>query len=292
MRDLAGHGTARPLGRGKVKEPSYCSQLYARNDTKPSTQLVLMFLTMYALFGDDLRLLLLPKSADAFCSSIVFVIFLIFSLEWAAQCVFKPKYTYSLFFWLDLLATVSLVTDIIFLSDLIFGEINNVATVQEVCVSAATHTGQHATSLMSEIDPAGEAGQVVRTGRAARVATRTARLIRIVRVLRVLRVFKVFRFFGGFGGTREEESKVNEPVTVKSSTTKMGAKLAEQISQRVILVVLTLFVGVVMTLQLYQNHDSGPNVGLEWMDTMRVNETYEVSSDGIAGRACAVDDLA
>jgi hypothetical protein len=298
-----GRGSARDVsaqpraaGGGRViAQESYWSQVYHRVDAKTSTQLLLMFLTIYALFGDDLRLLLLPKSGDALCSMIVFAIFLVFSLEWAAQCMFKPDYTYSLFFWLDLLATASLVTDIIFLSDWIFGEINSVATVQQVCVSAAMHDGQHATTLMLAGGDAGEAGQMVRTGRAARVATRTARLVRIVRVLRVLRVFKVFRFFGGFGGagSREEELKAaNQPVSVKSSTTKMGAKLAERISQRVILVVLTLFVGVVMTLQLYQSFDTGPEVGLEWMDNMRVNMTHEIGDDGTVEGAFTTMDNA
>eukprot|EP01043_Picozoa_sp_COSAG02_P020901 COSAG02_NODE_1044_length_15004_cov_106.824287_7_plen_759_part_01 len=219
-----GRGSSRDLSAGGgrvVAQESQWSQLYQSLDAKTSTQLLLMFLTIYALFGDDLRLLILPKSGDAVCSMIVFGIFLIFSFEWAAQCMFKPDYPYSLFFWLDLLATASLVTDIIFLSDWIFGEINSVATVQQVCVSATMHDGQHATTLMLAGGEAGQAGQMVRTGRAARVATRTARLIRMVRVLRVLRVFKVFRFFGGFGGasSREEDLRAaNEPVSVKSST--------------------------------------------------------------------------
>ena len=62
----------------------------------------------------------------------------------------------------------------------------------------------------------------MRTGHAVG-GTRTARLIRLVRVIRVLRAFKIFRFFGGSGGagSKEEELRAaNEPVTVKSSTTK------------------------------------------------------------------------
>ena len=127
---------------------------------------------------------------------------------------------------------------------------------------------------------ASDAGQMARTGRAARVASRTARLIRIVRVLRVLRVFKVFRFFGGFVSVKEEEQTADE--RRKSSTTKMGARLAERISQRVILVVLTLFVGVVIVLQGYEMVDEGPEVGLDWMESMRENSTVKgsVNADG------------
>jgi hypothetical protein len=273
----AGHG--RDGRHQKIKkEPTYWSMLYGRLDNMNSTQLLLMILTIIALFGDDFRILLLPKSADGAFSAFVFVIFLIFGLEWAAQCMFKPDYTYSLFFWLDLLATISLITDVIFLSEWIFGEVNNIETIQQVCVPAALHDGP-AINLIQDAD-AGSTGQMARTGRAARVATRTARLIRIVRVLRVLRVFKIFKFFGGFGGAGQGKDGEKGENELKSSTTKMGARLAERISQRVIIVVLSLFVGVVMVLQGYETIDAAPAVGLDWMVSMRQNATYTREVDG------------
>ena len=247
-----------------VKEPpSYLAALYAKVDVYNSTQLVLMVLTIVALFGDDFRLLVLPKGADEWFSALIFLIFLIFLIEFIAQCLFKPDYKYSLFFWLDLLATASLVTDVIFLYEAIFGEHLSLHFINTMCVDASAHEGMAADGVLG--DGAGETGQMARTGRAARVASRTARLIRIVRVLRVLRVFKLLKFFMA-KEDEEEKEKENE---LRDSTTMMGAKLVEKISQRVITVVLVLFVGVVFVLQGFEPFDESAEVGLDWMQSMR-----------------------
>lgn len=119
-------------------------------------------------------------------------------------------------------------------------------------------------------------GQVARTGRAARVAARTARL---TRVLRILRVFKLLKFFGGFGSDKGEK---NEEMDLRANPTKIGAKLAEQISQRVIIIVLGLFIGVVLVLNAFVIYDDGPQVGLDWMDTMLVNNSGEVKVSHLA----------
>ena len=51
------------------------------------------------------------------------------------------------------MATLSLVADVIFLSDWIFGEKLNIQTIQQVCVPAIEHAGYEASSLMSGGDP-------------------------------------------------------------------------------------------------------------------------------------------
>jgi ADP-sugar diphosphatase len=248
--------------------PTYLAALYAKADANATTQLVLMLLTIVALFGDDVRLLLLPKGADSAVSAFTFIIFLLFALEWACQCLFKPDYIYSLFFWLDLLATASLITDVIFIYEAIFGDQVAIETIEIMCVPASAHYGTTADDLMTQAG-AGDAGQMARTGRAARVATRTARLIRIVRVLRVLRIFKLLKFF-----TQDKAGEEKEPENeLRDSTTMMGAKLVERISHRVIVVVLVLFVGTVLVLQGYEPLDYGPEIGLDWMQSMRTNMT-------------------
>jgi len=152
---------------------------------------------------------------------------------------------------------------VIFLYELIFGEHTNLDTIRTMCVPASAHYGMAADSLLGE--DAGETGQMARTGRAARVASRTARLIRIVRVLRVLRVVKLLKFFL----TKEDENKQEDQeydARLRDSTTMMGAKLVEKISQRVIMVVLFLFIGVVLVLQGYEPYNAAIEVGLDWME--------------------------
>lgn len=251
--------------------PTQLAQLYLKADSSNTAQMILMILTLIALFGDDVRLLILPKEADSIASHITFVIFLIFSLEWIFQCLFKPGYVLSLFWGLDLLATVSLLADVIFIYEAIFGELLSIYTIEAVCVPASDHIGATADSLMDGAYGAGANDEIERTGRAARVASRTARMIRLLRVLRVLRIFKLLKFYGNTDD--DTGASINATEKLRERTTLMGARLVEKISHRVIIVVLVLFVGTISVLHHHETVDNGPQIGLDWMGAMRMNET-------------------
>lgn len=259
------------MGRSKKKEqvpPTYWEEFYRKIDEMAYSQLFLMLLTFLALFLDDFRILVLPHSADQFCSTLSFIILIVFATEFSLQCMFKRDYRFSLFFYLDLVATLSLVTDVIFLSELIFGETMNVVTIQQFC----TQRGDEGNFTDVDEGELGDTGQVARAGRAARVAARTARLMRILRFLRVIRAFKIFKFFHAFGSELD-----NSEMELRANPTRIGAHLAEVISQRVIIVVLVLFVGTVLVFNLFEVEDDGPQAGLDWMETMTENATGSVS---------------
>ena len=84
--------------------------------------LVVSLLTLVALFGDDTRLAFLDKSADIFVDSVLLTCFVAFLVELVLQCIAKPGYNLSFFFWLDLIALLSLVPDIYFLIELVTGD--------------------------------------------------------------------------------------------------------------------------------------------------------------------------
>lgn len=85
-----------------------------------------MAATIFVLFGDDLRLLCFPPSADstfAFFTSLSFFLFLLEMIlhSWAksdfSRGLFRIKgYAFSFFFWLDLLAVLSMVPDVAWLA--------------------------------------------------------------------------------------------------------------------------------------------------------------------------------
>ena len=86
----------------------------------------MMVVTIFVLFGDDIRILCFPPSADNGFAFFVNLSFLLFVLEmvlhfWAksdfSKGIFKVKgYAFSFFFWLDLLAVLSMVPDVGWLS--------------------------------------------------------------------------------------------------------------------------------------------------------------------------------
>lgn len=78
-------------------------------------------LTIYALFGDDLRLLATSKDADPGFYGITSVCLLFFLVEVVLGSIAKEGYWLGFFFWLDVVATVSLIPDIGWIWDPIMG---------------------------------------------------------------------------------------------------------------------------------------------------------------------------
>jgi len=81
-----------------------------------------------------------------------------FTLEILLTVYGDPEYLWSFFFWLDLLSTLTLIFDIGWISDKIFG------------------TG--------DSGGAKDAGQLARAARTSKIGSRAARIVRIIRLIR------------------------------------------------------------------------------------------------------------
>ena len=74
---------------------------------------IMTALTMYALFGDDFKLLLFQKSADSTFDVLTTISMAAFLFEIVVSSVAKTEeYLFSFYFWLDVIATISLIFDI------------------------------------------------------------------------------------------------------------------------------------------------------------------------------------
>ena len=72
-----------------------------------------MFLfTLYALIGDDIRLLNFSKESDSAFMVLNILTFILFMIELILSSISVPDYFGSFFFWLDLISTISLIADI------------------------------------------------------------------------------------------------------------------------------------------------------------------------------------
>lgn len=72
----------------------------------------MFFITIYALLGDDVRLLAFTSSADNVFMWLNIITLALFSIELILSSISVNEYLGSFFFWLDLLSTLSIVTDI------------------------------------------------------------------------------------------------------------------------------------------------------------------------------------
>lgn len=83
---------------------------------------VMTGLTIYALFGDDIRLLIFKKKSDTTFNILTCTAMLAFIIEIVISSVVKKEeYLFSFYFWLDVISTMSLIFDISWLWDRITG---------------------------------------------------------------------------------------------------------------------------------------------------------------------------
>ncbi len=70
------------------------------------------FVTLYALFMDDIRVLALPIEADVILWGVTTGAFALFIIELLLSSMAIDGYLCGFYFWLDLIATISLISDI------------------------------------------------------------------------------------------------------------------------------------------------------------------------------------
>eukprot|EP00929_Paragymnodinium_shiwhaense_P110042 TRINITY_DN7672_c0_g1_i5.p1 TRINITY_DN7672_c0_g1~~TRINITY_DN7672_c0_g1_i5.p1 ORF type:complete len:1178 (+),score=265.52 TRINITY_DN7672_c0_g1_i5:139-3672(+) len=144
----------------------YCLQRFVELNNKLIQSARFSFLTslltVYALFGDDLRLALTHKDLDPIFDVLTIWCLLVFTVEVFANSCAKPGYFLGFFFVLDTVSTATLVLDLTMVSTALF------------CAVSA------------------EEDDSVRTSRAGRAGARASRTVRIIRLLRLLRLWSRF----------------------------------------------------------------------------------------------------
>ena len=130
----------------------------------PLTEIFMLILTVIALFITDSNQVFGGKDDDIYVQYFCLFIMMVFLLELIVLSYSKEKYFLrDTYFWLDLLACISLIGDI-----------------PEVVVALVIPSGM----------VAAKAG---RAGRAARVGTRAGRIVRLIRLTRLMRLTKLVR---------------------------------------------------------------------------------------------------
>lgn len=121
---------------------------------------VTTLLTVYALIGDDIRLICTDKPDDIAFNVMVLLCLVIFGVETVISSLGKSDYFLGFFFWLDVISTVSLVLDLTWVTD-----------------SIAQQSKEQNTSDM-------------RSGRTARLGAKAGRVVRVLRLVRILKLYK------------------------------------------------------------------------------------------------------
>uniref|UniRef100_A0A0G4FMQ5 Guanylate cyclase domain-containing protein n=1 Tax=Chromera velia CCMP2878 TaxID=1169474 RepID=A0A0G4FMQ5_9ALVE len=184
------------------------------------------------------------QSADIYFNIVNIVALFFFSLEIVLSSIGKEDYFGKFFFWLDVISTASLIFDITWVWDPIQSSFSG--------GSAATDTSQ-----------------IARAGRAGRAGSRAGRVIRIVRVVRLIRIAKLYKHAvettererhdtvlpGELLDTPDEEGPAHSPPDVEEEKeenaeegmepeSRVGKKLSELTTRRVIILVLVMLLAI------------------------------------------------
>mmetsp|Transcript_17831 Transcript_17831/g.51102 ORF Transcript_17831/g.51102 Transcript_17831/m.51102 type:complete len:937 (+) Transcript_17831:323-3133(+) len=193
------------------KRYPFISHLYSLMEGRSWTAFI-MSVTIYALFGDDFRVALFSKDFDTVFFTLSLLAMLTFAVELFIFTFAKPGYYKSFYFWLDVIATVTMFSDVGF----IWEPMLELFLTDE----SAGSTSQDALSAI----------------RASRVGTKSSRIVRIVRIVRLVRVVKLYKASKGEDALDDQMAEENPSL--------VGKKLSDKTMQRVITVVLSMLIFV------------------------------------------------
>jgi hypothetical protein len=77
-------------------------------------------LTIFALFGSDVRVMSFGTEGDTGFDVITIICLIVFSFDIILNCLSRKDYFNSFFFWLDFISTISLILDIQLISQSLF----------------------------------------------------------------------------------------------------------------------------------------------------------------------------
>ncbi|CAJ1454397.1 unnamed protein product [Effrenium voratum] len=191
--------------------------------------LLTALLTIYALTGDDMRLIFTHKPADPVFDGLTLLCIVVFVLE-IVLCMFaKDDYFLSFFFVLDIVSTVTLVIDLTWVNDSLQG---------------------------SEEDMSND-----RVSGTAKIGTRTSRVVRVLRLIRIIKLYKAIyearqlqkkkeemakqsameQLYPGNSDDEDSYDDMEASMTrVPGKESRVGKKLSEKTTRRVILLVLVM----------------------------------------------------
>ena len=167
----------------KLDHSAFLKRLEDFLDSTPIIIIMTTF-TIFCLFASDIQSSCLPVTVDLGFDVTQIVLLLFFTLEVVLCSIAKKNYVGTFFFWLDVIATLSLLQDITLIFD-------NLLTGNSSLSGPTTFSNITSTVLdnKSKYDTEQAAAGIQKVSSASR-ATRVLRIIRIIRLIRMVKLYK------------------------------------------------------------------------------------------------------
>lgn len=134
--------------------------------------------TIFALFGDDFRLWFTTKKADVFIDGALLFSLVAFTIEILVNSCVVDDFKYSFFFWLDIVATVSICVDVTVLSDSIVG--------------------------LFGVEPESGDARIGEMATQNAGSNKVTKIIKALRLIRLIRIIKLYKYIAKSGSELEE----------------------------------------------------------------------------------------
>jgi len=221
---------------GRLSSRSKPNTCMARATTSSILTYTTTFLTIYALFGDDMRLLFTEKKNDWIFNVCTVGAMVVFGLETMIFVAGQPGYFGGFFFWLDATSTITLVLDITHVAEYFFGD----RVSHQTNVESSSNSGD---------------SEAMKAGRIGRIGTKAGRVVRLIRVLRLIRLVLAKNSGPALPPVHNYWSDFDEdPPTAQESA--VSKKLSDMTTRRVVMLVLV----IMLCLPLFQSDVYGENL--------------------------------
>lgn len=150
-------------------------------------QSIMTIVTIYSLFSDDVRNLAFTLDADNTFNVLTTLSLILFSIELIMACFCKDEYFMGFYFWLDLISTASLITDIGWIMDQVYGTGGSAGNAQQ-------------------------AAKLAKASRGARIGTKAGRIARVIRLIRLIRIVKLYKTANNALNQLNEEDPIAEEI--------------------------------------------------------------------------------
>lgn len=277
----------------------FCERLAANS----ILSLVTTLLTIYALIGDDMRLIFSEKAADDTFNIITTVTMVVFGLEVIINTFGKQGYLCGFFFLLDFGSTITLILDLTYVSEALFGD--SISSAQALAGASAGPVVQGPVDQSSS-----QSADAARAARMSRVGTKAGRVVRLLRLVRLIRLVKFYQ-----KNTSSPKYQAGESVEATpgmdweeddddmQKESAVSKKLSEMTTRRVVMLVLVIMLSLPFFQPGMYNDDLstsaqyGVNVLYRrWRDDMSLyepyaNDTAQAAYMSSKGREVYVDDF-
>ncbi len=217
---------------------------------------VMTLVTVFALVGDDIRLWKTQKETDNIFFASLILSFWLFALELILNTVVIEEFKYSFFFWLDIIATLSLIPDIPWITDILGLLIGSSPSYESMDATIGGSAGQ-SQGLSSQME----------------------KVIKSVRLIRLIRIIKIYKYIvqqkgkedlderGSRRHRKRKEKKIvateeQEETLFKreADPSKLGKALQDTINRKTIIGVLLML--MILPLLSRSNIDYSTDYGL------------------------------